>query len=717
MFKRLSAGRKKLVQSLLICLASACFSLVLFFPGWLDTWENKTWDWRASFLARPGPATDSIRMILLDQNSLDWARIENGLSWPWPREVYTAIISYCQRNGARALAFDVLFTEPSKYGVSDDTALGESISSFGRFVGAVSLGRSSGSQTAWPSDLPAPPFKVAGLEEWLARFGPDTLTLPRATMPIPEVASNSAVLANVHSNPDPDGVYRRAKLFGIFDGQILPFLGLGNFLAANPDTRMSIAPGRLTVGDRRVPLDKQGRTILRYRGPSGTHKAYSAAAVLQSEIRLMSGEEPTITDRDAFKDKYVFFGFSAPGLFDLRPSPVGGVYTGVEINATILDNLISNDFMRLSPVWLTVLMVVILALAASASSSFFSSISSVVVSGAVFFSLPILASIGFYINGIWLPLIVLELAAAVSISLAVLVNYATEGRQKRFIKGAFSQYLSPAVIDQLLQDPDRLSLGGERRILSIFFSDIEGFTSISEGLPPEDLTALLNEYLTAMTDIITIEEQGTVDKYEGDAIIAFWNAPLEVRDHAVRAVRTALSCQAKLAEMRPAINKRIGKDMFMRIGINTGPAVVGNMGSQTRFDYTMLGDQVNLAARLEGANKEFGTYTMISQATLDLVDNEFAVRELARLAVVGRREAVTVYEPMFKDEYSSRGEVLESFAQGLKLFYDGDFDKACDTFSVIKDEDPPAKAYAEKCRELKQSPPENWRGVWVMTSK
>jgi adenylate cyclase len=315
-----------------------------------------------------------------------------------------------------------------------------------------------------------------------------------------------------------------------------------------------------------------------------------------------------------------------------------------------------------------------------------------------------------------LPLIVQETSVVLTIACAQVVNYATEGRQKRFIKNAFSQYLSPAVIDQLIQHPDRLKLGGERRVLSIFFSDLQGFTSISEGLAPEDLTALLNDYLTAMTDII-IEEGGTVDKYEGDAIIAFWNAPLEVPDHAVRIVRASLRCQKKLAEMRPAFRERIGKDMFMRIGVNTGPAVVGNLGSHTRFDYTMLGDAVNLAARLEGVNKQFGTYTMISESTKEMMGNAYAIRELARVAVVGRKEPVVVYEPMYSEEYEARRETLETFGKGLNLFYQGQFEQAGEIFSTVKSLDPAAAAYEEKCSTLAGSSPENWQGVWVMTSK
>jgi adenylate cyclase len=314
-------------------------------------------------------------------------------------------------------------------------------------------------------------------------------------------------------------------------------------------------------------------------------------------------------------------------------------------------------------------------------------------------------------------MIALELGVVLSLVGSSLASYATEGRQKRYIKGAFSQYLSPTVIEELIAHPERLSLGGERRELTIFFSDVQGFTTISEALSPEDLTALLNEYLTAMVDIIQ-EEGGTIDKFEGDAIIAFWNAPLSQEDHAVRGVRAALRCHAKLAEMRPAIKARIGKDMFMRVGMNTGQAVVGNMGSKTRFDYTMLGDQVNLSARLEGINKQFGTYFMISRATVEKIAGAFPVRELSRVAVVGRREPVTVYEPMFPEQYAERRPTLEIFDRGLKEFYAGRFAEAERIFEGIASVDPPAANYAKKCRALAVGPRENdWNGVWVMTEK
>jgi adenylate cyclase len=470
------------------------------------------------------------------------------------------------------------------------------------------------------------------------------------------------------------------------------------------------------VGRRAAPLTAQGGPLLRFRGPAGTYKAFSAAAVLQSEIRLLTGTGPAIVDLGTLRDKYVFFGFSAPGLYDLRSTPVGGVYPGVEIQATMLDNFLSQDFMWAVPGGMTLVLAIGLALVSAIGVSLFSRPLSGVAVGALGVGLPIAGALAAYEMGFWLHLMVLEMSVLVAVAMGLLLNYATEGRQKKFIKNAFKQYLSPAFIEQLIQHPERLQLGGERKVLSIFFSDLQGFTSISEGLAPEDLTVLLNEYLSAMTAIIQAEG-GTVDKYEGDAIIAFWNAPLDIPDHAQRVVRAALECQRKLAEMRPAIRSRIGKDLLMRIGINTGPAVVGNLGSRTRFDYTMLGDAVNLAARLEGANKDFGTYTMISQATRDLIGSSFCVRELARLAVVGRREPVVVYEPMLDTAYNSGQEFLAEFERGRQLFYDGRFDEAFQVMDALRGVDPAAAAYAEKCRALRGQRLEAWRGVWVMKNK
>lgn len=694
----------------------AAVALLFFLPGWLDAWEAKTWDWRVGAMARPATTTGKIRLILVDQNSLDWAREENGLAWPWPREVYGAIIRFCQRSGARSLAFDVLFTEPSRYGVDDDRAFAAAIRDFRRFVGAATLSRSEGGERKWPAFAPEPAITVLGLDQWLSDGGGQDAVFPRATFPVPEVSAAAGILGDVHLNPDRDNVYRRAALFHVFDGRVLPSLALGSYLAAQPEAALKIGRGVLTVGSREIPVDRSGQAILNFRGPAGTHKTYSAAAVIQSELRMAQGEKPVIGDPEAFRDAHVFFGFSAPGLFDLRPTPVSGVYPGVEINATLLDNLLAGDFIRPVPAAAVIGITLLMALLAGLATSAVSGILKSAAVYAFFIALPVLLCLAAYREGLWLPLVVQEMGVVFTLFSAGLIYYTTEGRQKMFIKNAFRQYLSPAVIEELIRHPEHLKLGGERRMLSIFFSDLEGFTGISEGLEPEALTALLNEYLSAMTDIIH-EEGGTIDKYEGDAIIAFWNAPLTQPDHARRCVRAALRCQDRLAEMRPLFRERLGRDLKMRIGVNSGPAIVGNMGSRTRFDYTMIGDAVNLASRLEGINKQYGTYCIVSGATVAQMEAAFPVRELARVAVVGRREPVTVYEPFLPDAFERERDRLDRFSDGLALFYRGDFHGAEAVFSGLAGEDPAARAYLAKCRQLIDEPPADWQGVWMITIK
>lgn len=707
---------KRLIRGMMMGLTGAIISLCLWWVGWIETWEAKAWDWRVAHFARPEATSDQIRLILLDQKSLDWMYRENVVTWPWPREVYALIVDFCRRNGAKALAFDVLFTEPSKYGVADDASFGDALNRYGHAAGSIFIKEDSGRDKIWPKGLNPSSLQIEKVGQWLDARNRKGVVSDRATLPIAEVVNNSSVLCNVEQAPDDDGIFRRIKAFRVFDNKAIPALGLGIYLAAHPDTNARIEDNRLLMGDRSIPMDADANVILRYRGPQGTYKSYSAAAVIQSEVQLQNGVTPNIDGIKDFREKYVFFGFAAPGLFDHRPSPVDNVYLGVEIQATFLDNFLNGDFIDRSPLILLTLSVLVISLLCGLTVSYTTTPWRALGLGAVFIPVPVGLAAVAYIQGIWLPLVVQEVALILTIILALGASYATEGRQKRFIKSAFKQYLSPAVIDQLIRYPDRLQLGGERRVLSIFFSDLQGFTAISETLTPEELTRLLNAYLTAMTEIIH-EEGGTVDKYEGDAIIAFWNAPLEVPGHAQRAVRAALRCQSKLARMQPEIKKHIGKRLMMRIGINTGPAVVGNLGSLTRFDYTILGDAVNLAARLEGANKQFSTYTMISESTRKLIGEHIAVRELARLAVVGRQTPVTVYEPMTTEAYNLRETSLNIFAAGLAAFYKGHFEEASKQFASIQGEDPAATAYLEKTRLLEKDPPSDWQGIWYMTGK
>ena len=706
-------ARQRLLQALGIGILSAICTLALFrlYPPMMQRGEALTWDLRASWFARPGTESDKIRLIFLDQYSLDWGT-KQGWSWPWPRQVYGAILNFCARAHTKAVAFDVIFSEHSSIGVDDDAEFGKAIATTPGFVGAVFVGKETGGSTNWMQGVPVPYIKLkTGNTSSLNK-----LQLPHALFPIPEVGTNATLLATVFGNPDHDGIYRRIRPFSTFDGQFVPSLGLGVWLAATTNHTLNLDLPWLTIDNRpRIPLDQNGCAILHYRGRSQTHKTVNAAAIIESEMLLREGKKP-IVDPESFKDTYVFFGFTAPGLFDLKASPVDSVYPGVEIHATFLDNLLSSEVMRETPKSWATLMILLLACTSALTVRFARHAWQSLVAFVVFFTLPIVAGSFAYTQGIWLPILGPLLATSLALVGTLALNYATEGKQKRFIKGAFKQYLSPLVIEELVQHPERLKLGGELRELSIFFYDVKGFTGISERLNPEELTTLLNNYLTAMTEII-YSHGGTVDKYEGDAIIAFWNAPLAQKDHAQLAVHTALECQAKLAELNPGYKAQIGTELYQRIGLNSGPVVVGNMGSRQRFNYTFLGDAGNLASRLEGINKQFGTSLLISSNTRKQLDENIAVREIARVQVVGRKEPVCVYEPMLPTYAAEHRKVLDTFALGLAKYYEGSLQEALNYFVSIESQDAPAEAYVRRCRSLLAAPPSEWNGVWVMTEK
>jgi adenylate cyclase len=381
----------------------------------------------------------------------------------------------------------------------------------------------------------------------------------------------------------------------------------------------------------------------------------------------------------------------------------------VLLHATTLDNLLTGGFMREAPRWWGVAATLALGLLGGAFLAGTGRVRQALAAGTVLLPLPIVASVLAYLAGWWWPLVPVELGLAGGLVAGLAVNYATEGRQRRFLKQAFRHYLSPHVVEKLLEDPDRLRLGGERRELSIFFSDLQGFTTISEGLDPEKLVSLLNEFLSAMTDIV-MEEAGTLDKYEGDAIIAFWNAPLDVPDHALRACVAAVRCQRELARRRPGWEAQYGCTLHMRVGLHTGEAVVGNLGSQQHFDYTVLGDAPNLASRLEGANKAFGTGTMISGTTFAAAQAGVLARELGQLVVVGRREPVTVYE-LGGLATEAEPASWSAYRAALALCRAG---RAAEALALLarSDDDPAAAALRDQIEQ-----DADFRGVWRLSSK
>jgi adenylate cyclase len=322
----------------------------------------------------------------------------------------------------------------------------------------------------------------------------------------------------------------------------------------------------------------------------------------------------------------------------------------------------------------------------------------------------------------WLYLVTPLGAQGFVFIMATLINYYGEGREKSAVRSAFSRYLSPKVVEAVLDNPDMLSLGGSRRVMTCFFSDLAGFTSISEALSPEDLVQLLNRYLSIMTKVI-LRHGGTVDKFEGDAIMAFWGAPLIQEDHARRACMAALEQQAEMDKFRAwAISEGL-PELRVRMGLNTGPMIVGNMGSEERFDYTVMGDSVNLASRLEGANKAYNSYIMISETTYSEVEDHVEVRELDLLRVKGKQEPIRVFELMAAaGQLSPEKRALRAeYEKGLSLYRAMEFEKAATAFEAalaMTPDDGPSQVYRERCRAYQKEPPSpDWDRVFTMTSK
>ncbi len=717
----------KFARTVIITVGTTLFSVLFFALNVLSYPENKVYDTMMRATADSSMPSDDIMVILLDQESIDWAQQEYGWSWPWPRKAYGDIVRYLADGGANSCAFDVMFTEPSVYGDEDDLSFSEASEQFTGVIHTIFLSEQYGNTQDWPDGLKTPVFELEGFDKKnLRKVSPQ---IP-ALFPIKILRETAGGFGNIRSTSDSDGIIRRSNLFYLVNDKAVPSLGIESLLVREgKDEKLEYNKKSRSIlfRDQPIPVDSEYKPLLRFRGELDRYIPYSAMQILQSYYALQNGEEPLI-EPENFAGKYVFFGFYAPGLFDVCATPISTLYPGVGVHITTLDNYLQDDFIRPAPFLFNVLLLFIAAFLGSfvlmltealpfirRFALVFSLLFVAILAGGIFG-----IALSLFISGLWVPALSAATTLVFSYLITVLVDYAFEGRQKKYIKSAFKQYLSPVVIDELIAHPDRLKLGGERKEISIFFSDLQGFTSISEKLNPEELTAFLNDYLSAMSDVI-LESGGTIDKYEGDAIIAFWNAPSEQKDHAKRALEAAMKCQSLLQKMRPELSLRVNSGVYMRIGLNTGNAVVGNMGSHNRFDYTMLGDSVNLAARLEGQNKQFGTYTMCTEVMKNAAEaagTAIHFRELARIAVVGKKEAVRVFQPLNTEEYTAMKDILPIFDAARTLFYNGSLEKALDAFEKIRNQDTAAQAYCNKCKALLASDLTNWpTGVWVATTK
>jgi len=547
--------------------------------------------------------------------------------------------------------------------------------------------------------------------------------------PVSVLAAAAARLGNVMQANDQDGIFRHHQPLVRHGGRLVPSLPFAAWLAVHPEVQPRFEGHELVLGERRVRLDAHGRMPLRFH--SGRYPHVSAYALLRAQAQKEAGETPEL-DPALFKDKVVFVSASALSLRDVRPTPVDRSHLGAEINALAFDNLATGRSVRRASPLADALHAVALALmVALAVVAVWAGIKSawlalagaaaVVVagiSGSAAFSTWLLDA-----HGVWLGLAVPAGGALAATLLSMLALTGLERHDRRFVQDALGRYTSPVLVRQLMANPEYLSLEwGEVREISVYFSDIAGFTNFSEQLKPERLVALLNDYLTNMTDIV-LAHGGVVDKYIGDALMAFWGAPLPEPEHARQAVLAALAMRRRCELLRPKWKAEFGPDVIARAGINSGTAVSGNMGSRHKFNYTVMGDMVNLASRLEGANKPYGTTLMISEDCYLKTGGAVDVRELDFLAVKGKLKPVRVYEVLAPKGQTEPqvAEAVRLFETGLARYREQQFQEAMKLFEqalAVRPDDGPSATFHERCRLFADAPPgAGWDGVWRMKEK
>jgi adenylate cyclase len=717
----------------------------------LDLMELKTLDlrFRSRGAIKPGP---EVVLAVVDEKSL-----EAEGKWIWPRSKFAELIRILSEGGARVIAFDVGFLEPDKHSrVQAISDLQELVNRLGVNNHELDAYLSEARQQADNDMILAEAIKASKARVVLGYFfqmtpeglehldettildhlmNADTsryamirytskaaqnVPLEEAFMPqsnIAEIAEAAQFSGYFNSFPDKDGGVRWVPLVVRCQENLyapLAIKALQAYMDLPPVPLIAdYGVEAVKIGDVSVPTDEMGRFMVNYRGPGKTFPHISITDILHGRV------PPQV-----FMDRIVLVGATAMGIFDLRVTPFDNLFPGLEIHANILDNILSRDFLK-RPAW-----ALIFDLMAMASVGLILGLllprlrplPGTAVAVGLFVTYIFLCQYLFTHAGAWLNLVYPITVLVLTYVSLTAYKYFTEERQKKFIRDAFSTYLAPSVVAQLIKSPEKLVLGGEDRIITAFFSDVQGFTSISEALTPKELVELLNEFLTEMTDVI-LGYEGTVDKFEGDAIIAFFGAPNTLEDHAARACRACIDMQKKLVALRAKWKAEGRPELRMRIGLNTGSAVVGNMGSRSRMDYTMMGDTVNTAARLEGVNKVYGTYTMISDATFRAAKDGIFARELDTISVVGKGEPLVAYELLGYagqiDDITTA--VVQHYADGLLAYGNRRWDEAMDHFSAALSRDPhdgPSLTMLNRCNAFKTRPPgDDWRGVFTLTSK
>lgn len=628
--------------------------------------------------------------------------------YPFKRKYYAAVIEKLNKLGVKAIGLDVLFFDRDREDASSDKLFVDAVRKAGNISVLVAMDTESNSIV----------YPIPGLGE-ASRY----ISYPNVDYTL---ESNGQVRKiNLF---DPDITYEKLKVKSRCgkecEGLNLPLLAAATYSIYDkkPLNQLEEKYGQAAAYiNFRIPAsrpvhpgwplkertDKAGNPL----ASMNVYNYVSVADILEN--RLSQGE------KDAVKGGIILLGSTALGAYDHYPSVFFPTWPGVEVHANAIDNLLHGDFIKpvgTMKVFFLSLFLIWLPFFLSRSSI---KISSFIVAG-IILALMVVNFI-LYFNLYTMAYLILVMSLLVPFLFMTVHKAIVEGREKKWIKNTFGQYLSPKVVEIITKDPSKLTLGGEKRDMTVFFLDIAGFTSMSEKLSPEQLTALLNKYLSGLTDVI-LKYDGVVDKFVGDCIMAFWNAPLDQKDHRRLAALAAVDCARELARLNGELDDTAIKLSF-RIGLNSGPMIVGNLGSSTRFSYTVIGDSVNLASRLEGANKFFHSRILVSGYTYEGAADAVEARCLGQIRVVGKAISVKVYELLaHKGKLdAAQTRVLAAYNDGFAFFNKGAFAKAAKAFKTALAADPkdgPSAFYLDLAEKYAaDGAPKEWDGTFNLASK
>jgi adenylate cyclase len=697
--------------------------------GVLEPAELKSVDFRMKWSRQQKPLTREVALVLVDEASLSSL---NGMAgrWPWPRHIHAELIDFFFMCGARAVLFDVLFSENENSvagGLSEgDAVLAAATQSAGNVYHAMQLVADQADEfnsNIFHRSLPEAFRTKLGLPVPVETVSHPSVSYP----PLPALWEAARGVGVVSFKPDPDGIFRRERLVFAYDGAGYPALALAPFVDAGDSQPPEFHDGYLRLFHqgryRTIPLDENRRYFVNM---YGRYNVYSYSGVYLTWLKIQNGEMQNLpVDPTEFRDKVVFIGASAAGVEDLKHTAMGPRTPGVYLHASIYGNIIEGDFLTFAPAWLENVLGVIAVGLAVAGALFLREIKfKILFSLLLMFGYASAAVLLFAHNYVIAMVHPLGAAAAAYIVSFTFIGF-TEGRERRKIKTILGQYVSPAVLTTILSNCQQEYLCAEvgtREELTIFFSDIRGFTAISESYPVEQVVEVLNGYLSKMVDII-FENSGTLDKFIGDAIVAFWGAPLRTPRHHYHAVHSALCMRRALVELNRENQARALPMLEMGIGIHTGEVILGNIGSNKKLDYTIIGDGVNLTSRLEGLTKTYQTPVLISKATHDHLGDQFCCRIVDYVKVKGKQRPILIYEALgaAKDLDPDLKEVIRLCNDGFQRYRQRDFEGAKKAYAAVqqwRQEDFLSRLYIQRCDQfLRHPPPELWDGCHVHLSK